>query len=189
MENAFNEKTENAEELIEKSQQDTGLNEDSVEKELSEEEKQRQEFEKLQAEVKENNSKFLRALAEVENIKKRSQRERDEYLKYGKVSLIQKILPVIDDLNRAMEASQQSSDYESLSKGVELIAKSLDDILRNEGVEEIESIGKAFDPRFHQALMVEANEEYPENMIIEELQKGYILHDRVIRPGLVKVSG
>ncbi len=121
-------------------------------------------------------------------MRKRSQREKEEYIKYAHVSMIKKLLPIIDDLNRGMLASKQSRDFDTLSKGVEITAKNLQDLLRNEGVAEIDCLGKPFDPQFHEPLMVEPSKEHPENTVIEELSKGYTLHDRLIRPSLVKVS-
>jgi len=156
--------------------------EPSLEAKLSEE------LRKQQDEARKNYDNYLRALAEAENIKKRSQRDREEYLKYANVALIKKLLPIIDDLHRAIEASGISRDFEALSKGVEMTARNLEDLLTGEGVKPIESLGKPFDPQFHQALSVEPSDEYPENTVIEQLQTGYLMHDRVIRPSLVKVS-
>ena len=82
-----------------------------------------------------------------------------------------------------------SRDFEVMTKGVEMTAHSLDELLKGEGgFRPLKSIGQPFDPQFHQALSVEPSEEHPENTVIEQLQKGYIMHDRVIRPSLVKVS-
>ena len=156
--------------------------------EISTEAKLTQELLQQREETRQNYDHYLRALAEVENIKKRSLREREEYLKYANVSLVKKLLPVIDDLYRAIEVARTSQDSEALSKGVEMTARSLDELLKSEGVQVIESVGKVFYPQYHQALIVETSDEYPENTIIEQLQKGYTLHDRVIRPSLVKVS-
>lgn len=156
--------------------------EKSIEARLAEELLQQQE------EARKNHDNYLRALAEVENIKKRGIRDREEYLKYANVVLIKKLLPVIDDLHRAIEAARTSRDFESLNKGVEMTVRSLDELLKSEGMQAIESVGQPFDPQYHQALTVEPSDEYPENTVIEQLQTGYILHDRVIRPSLVKVS-
>lgn len=156
--------------------------EKSIEVQLTEELLQQQ------GEARKNYDQYLRALADVENIKKRGLRDREEYLKYANVALIKKLLPVIDDLRRALEVARTSQDLDALSKGVEMTARSLDELLKGEGVQVIESVGKPFDPQYHQALTVEASDEYPENTIIEQLQQGYIMHDRVIRPSLVKVS-
>ncbi len=156
--------------------------------ETSVEEKLTVELQRQQEEARKNYDQYLRALAEVENIKKRSVREREEYLKYANVSMIKKLLPIIDDLHRAIGVARLSRDFEVMTKGVEMTAHSLDELLKGEGVQTIESIGQPFDPQFHQALSVEPSEEHPENTVIEQLQKGYIMHDRVIRPSLVKVS-
>ena len=158
------------------------------EAEPSTEERLTAELQKQQEETRKNYDQYLRALAEVENIRKRSVREREEYLKYANVSMIKKLLPIIDDLHRALEVALTSRDFEAMSKGVEMTARSLDELLKGEGVQVIESIGKPFDPQFHQALTVEPSDEHPENTVIAQLQKGYIMHDRVIRPSLVKVS-
>ena len=119
------------------------------ETEKSIEEKLTEELQRQQEEARKNYDQYLRALAEVENIKKRSVREREEYLKYANVSMIKKLLPIIDDLHRAIEVARTSRDFEAMSKGVEMTARSMDELLKGEGVEAIESIGKPFDPQFH----------------------------------------
>ena len=162
--------------------QETKPEEKSLEESLQEQ------LQKQQEESRKNYDHYLRALADVENIKKRTQREREEYLKYANVSFIKKLLPVIDDLHRAMDVAGKSKDFEVLSKGIEMTARSLDDLLKGEGLQAIDSLGKTFDPQYHQALTVEPSDLHLENTVIEQLQTGYILHDRVIRPSLVKVS-
>lgn len=139
-------------------------------------------------EAKRYYDQYLRSLAEAENMKKRSQREKEDYLKYAHLSIIKKLLPIIDDLNRGLEAANVAQDFEGLRKGVEITARSLVDLLRQEGVTEIDCLGKPFDPQYHEPLMVVASDEHPENTVIEELNKGYMIHDRIIRPSLVKVS-
>jgi len=146
------------------------------------------ELEKSQQESQKNYDFYLRSLAELENFKKRAARDKEEYNKFALLPLIQKLLPVIDDLERALGQFDNSKDLEGLSKGVEMITRSLQEIIKNEGVEPIEALGKAFDPQYHQPLIVEESDEHSENTIIEEFQTGYILHGRVIRPSLVKVS-
>lgn len=132
---------------------------------------------------------YLRSLAENENLRKRNQRDKEEYVKFAHLSIIKKLLPIIDDLNRGMEAASVTQDFAGLKKGMEITARNLVDLLRQEGVQEIECVGKPFDPQFHEPLMVVSSDEHEENIILEELNKGYIMHDRVIRPSLVKVSG
>lgn len=148
----------------------------------------KKELEKSQEENQKNYDLYLRSLAEFDNFKKRAARDKEEYSKFALLPLIQKLLPVVDDLERALAQFNSSQDLEGLSKGVEMITRSLQEIIKNEGVEPIESLGQAFDPQYHQPLMVEESDEHPENTVIEEFQTGYILHGRVIRPSLVKVS-
>lgn len=133
-----------------------------------------------------NQENYLRALAEIENIRKRNSRDREEYIKFASLSIIKKLLPIIDDFERAME-TDTNQDFESLHKGMEMIFKKLLEVIKSEGVEPIEALGKPFDPEYHQPLMMEESDE-PTNTVIEEMQKGYIMHGRVIRPSLVKVS-
>ena len=146
------------------------------------------ELEKSQQESQKNYDLYLRSLAELENFKKRAARDKEEYSKFAVLPLIQKLLPVIDDLERALAQFDNSKDLEGLSKGVEMITRSLQETIKNEGVEPIEALGQAFDPQYHQPLIVEESDEHSENTVIEEFQTGYILHGRVIRPSLVKVS-
>jgi len=132
---------------------------------------------------------YLRSLAEAENIRKRSQRDKEEYVKFAQLSIVKKLLPIIDDLNRGLEAASAAQDFEGLKKGMEITTRNLLDLLRQEGVQAIECVGKPFDPQYHEPLMVVSSDEHPENTVLEELNKGYVMHDRVIRPSLVKVSG
>lgn len=142
-----------------------------------------------QTEEKQKNYElYLRSRADIENLKKRNIREKEDYIQFANMEIIKKLLPVIDDLERALETAEKSDDFDGLHKGIEMTFKRIHEILKNEGIEVIESLGKPFDPQYHQPLMVEANDEYPENTVIEELQKGYMYKNRLIRPSLVKVS-
>ena len=111
--------------------------------------------------------------------------QKEEYLKF---TYNNKKFVVTNDLDKTIKMSTDNKDYDSLKKGLEIIARRMDEILQEEGVEYIDAAGNTFDPQFHEPLMVESGTDHPENTIIEELQKGYILHGRVIRPSLVKVS-
>jgi len=148
----------------------------------------KQELEKQKEEAKKNYDQYLRALADADNTRKRMQRDKEEYIKFSTLPLIKKLLPVVDDLERAMQAAGSSQDYEVLSKGVEMINRRLLEIICEQDVALIETAGQIFDPQFHQALVVEESREHEENTILEEMQKGYTMHGRVIRPSLVKVS-
>lgn len=169
-------------ETVESTEPSANMDEEDI-KELKEE------IARLQTEKQENQDLYLRAIAEQENIKKRAAREREEYIRFSTLPLINKLLLVIDDLERALDASHANQDLEAFNKGVEMINRKLNDLIKNEGVEEIEAIGKPFDPAYHQPLMVEGSgNDEQENMVVGEFQKGYIMHGRVIRPSLVKVS-
>ncbi|NLO21396.1 MAG: nucleotide exchange factor GrpE [Syntrophomonadaceae bacterium] len=148
----------------------------------------REQINKLQEELKQANDLYLRALAEADNTRKRAVRERDEYIKFASLPLVKKLLAVIDDLDRAISMFGPEQNPEALLKGVEMIMSRMKEIVEQEGVQALDALGQPFDPQYHQPLTVEANSQYPENTVIEELQKGYLMHDRVIRPSLVKVS-
>ncbi|NLX01275.1 MAG: nucleotide exchange factor GrpE [Syntrophomonadaceae bacterium] len=174
--------------IMEMQEENPGTEPVDLETEVDEITALKSELEKSQQESQKNYDLYLRSLAELENFKKRAARDKEEYSKFALLPLIQKLLPVIDDLERALAQFDNSKDLEGLSKGVEMITRSLQEIIKNEGVEPIEALGQAFDPQYHQPLIVEESDEHSENTIIEEFQTGYILHGRVIRPSLVKVS-
>ena len=140
---------------------------------------------KLQEELADATNKYYKAYADTENLKKRLQNEADMTRKYRIQSFALEILPVIDNLERAL--AQETSD-ESFKKGVEMIYQQLIHALKNEGVEVIDALNKPFDPNFHHAIMQEAVEGVESNMVVEVLQKGYVLKDRILRAALVKVS-
>ncbi len=143
----------------------------------------------LEEEAKKNYDLYLRTLAELDNYRKRAAKEKDEYTRFANLNILKKILGVVDDLERALEnADDEKKDYDSLKKGLDIISRNLADILKSEEVQAIEALGKPFDPQYHQPLMTEQNNEYPEHTVMQEFQKGYIYKDRVIRPSLVKVS-
>ncbi|NQT47302.1 MAG: nucleotide exchange factor GrpE [Candidatus Omnitrophica bacterium] len=132
--------------------------------------------------------KWLRLQAEFENTKKRLDRERIEAIKYASTDIIAKILPIIDDFDRAVEAVKATKDIDSLLKGVQIIRAEIDKILKQDGVERVESIGQPFDPHVHEAMMMVETDDHPEGTVIEELQPGYKLNGRLLRPAKVKVS-
>ncbi len=148
----------------------------------------REEIDNLKQELKQAQDLYMRALAEADNTRKRAVRERDEYIKFASLPLIKRLLTVMDDLDRAIDMFDPGQNPESLLKGVEMIKSRMEEIVEQEGVEAVDALGQPFDPQYHQPLTVETNSSYPENTVIEELQKGYIMHDRVVRPSLVKVS-
>jgi molecular chaperone GrpE len=147
-----------------------------------------QELEKVSAELEETKDRFLRGLADFDNYKKRVTREREQLVRCANEDLIKRMLEVVDNLERALAAASETEDLEGFKKGVELIYKHLREVLTKEGLCPIACLGEAFDPNFHEAVMaLEKEGEEPEK-IIEEIQKGYTLDGRVIRPSKVVVS-
>jgi len=150
----------------------------------------------IQAELKtakqeatETYDRFLRISAEFENYKKRSAREMDDLRKYANQFLIKEMLAVVDNLERALNSSNGNSNIDKcMADGVNLTLKEILKVFEKFNVKPIESIGQPFDPNFHQAMMQEETDDYPENTVITELQKGYMIHDRLLRPSMVVVA-
>lgn len=144
------------------------------------------EIDELKSEVERLKNAYAKAYADTENVKKRLQNEADTNKKYRIQSFAKGILPAIDNLERAMAASDDSESQ--LNKGVEMIYNQLIKSLKDEGVEEIDCLNKKFDPNFEQSIMVEKKEGVEPGVVIEVLQKGYMLKDRVLRAAMVKIS-
>jgi len=142
-------------------------------------------------EIKELNDKFLRAHAEMENYKKRMQQEKENFFKYSDEKTIKELLPVLDSFDLAIEHSEKEKAHEKkeeIIKGFTLIRKQLDTMLEKMGVTPIEAVGQKFDPNFHQAVLQEENKKAKVDTILKQVQKGYKLHDRVIRASMVVVA-
>lgn len=146
------------------------------------------EVEVLQAKLDEQENSYLRLRADFDNYRRRVQKDAEAASKFRAQSLVTDLLPVLDNFERALESKPQSEDAQTLLTGVEMVYRTLKQALSNEGVEEIVPTGEAFDPNFHQAVMQEPSEEFESGIVIQTLQKGYQLKDRVIRPAMVKVS-
>ncbi|MDD5506400.1 MAG: nucleotide exchange factor GrpE, partial [Candidatus Omnitrophica bacterium] len=139
--------------------------------------------------VKESWDKLLRLQADFENTRKRLEKEKQDFIKFANEGIILELLNVLDDLERTIELAESGhQDLSSFLKGVEMILSHLYEMLKEYGVKPIEAKGKIFDPHLHEALMQAENAELPEHTIVEEMQKGYMLNDRVIRTSKVKVS-
>ncbi|MDD5565790.1 MAG: nucleotide exchange factor GrpE [Candidatus Omnitrophica bacterium] len=133
--------------------------------------------------------RLLRLQADFENTRKRLERERADFIRFANEGLISELLNVLDDLERAVELAQtKHEDLPAFLKGVEMILAHLYELLKKNGVKPIEAKGKQFDPHFHEAMLQVQDGAVAENSVVEELQKGYLLHDRVIRTVKVKVS-
>ena len=140
-------------------------------------------------EAKETYDRFLRVSAEFENYKKRSAREMSEFKKFANESLIKELLLVVDNMERAINSSKdKGTSKNGLVEGIDMTLKELLKIFKEFGVKQVESMGKPFDPNFHQAVMQEETDEHPHNTVINELQKGYIINERLLRPAMVVVS-
>ncbi|OZS78872.1 nucleotide exchange factor GrpE [Tetzosporium hominis] len=161
---------------------------DAEQAETSEEVQELSEIEELQAKLDEQENSYLRLRADFDNYRRRVQRDTEAASKFRAQSLVTELLPVLDNFERALESKPQSEDAKTLLTGVEMVYRTLKQALSNEGVEEIVPTGEAFDPNFHQAVMKEPSEEFESGIVIQTLQKGYQLKDRVIRPAMVKVS-
>jgi len=160
------------------------------EKVIAENHKQENEDLKKKLEDKEKEStanydKYLRAVAELDNYRKRAAREKTEIIKYGKEDVIKDILPFMDSLDRALE--HDNGDVQAFKDGVALIQGQLLNCLKKHGVERIETAGMDFDPNFHEALMQTESDQHEDNKIVSEMEKGYLLNGRLLRPSRVCV--
>ena len=132
--------------------------------------------------------KYLRLAAEFENYKRLAQREQREVLRFANEHILREVLPVLDNLERAIECSKGSQERDALVQGVELTLKQFLETLTKFGVRPVASVGQAFDPAYHQAVSQVQSSSAPSNTVMEEYQKGYLLHDRVVRPAMVAVA-
>ncbi len=142
----------------------------------------------LQSKYDELNNQYIRLAADFDNYRKRQAQERESLLKYGAESTLKKVIEVLDNFERGEKANETVEDCDKLRESFNLIHKQLFDVLSKSGLEVIEAEGKEFDPNFHEAVMQTPTSEYPEHTIIAELQKGYKMGDRVLRPSLVNVA-
>lgn len=137
-------------------------------------------------EINELNNKLMRLQADFVNFRKRSEKEKESSIAYGVECIVLDLLPIIDNFQRALSSETDVED--NFYKGISMIEKQLLDLLKNNSIEEIECLGQPFDPNMHHAVFVEESEEFDSGMVIEVLQKGYKLKDKVLRPSMVKVS-
>lgn len=139
----------------------------------------------LEAELQEAKDRYLRNLADVENMRKRQERERADLLKYASEKLLQDILPVLDSFEKAIQVQQEASN--PVIEGVRMVHKQFVHILEQHGLRGVESQGKAFDPNLHQAIQRVESDEVPSEIVKDEYQKGYTLNGRLLRPSMVSV--
>jgi molecular chaperone GrpE len=141
----------------------------------------------LMEKLKEEHERALRSAADLENYRKRAAKEREETQKFGSEKLLKDFIPIIDNIDRALEPTN-SGDLAALRKGVEMIRKLLEDTLGKHGVKTFSAKGKPFDPNFHEAMSQAETDEMPANHVAMEVLRGFTLNDRLVRPALVVVS-
>jgi len=144
--------------------------------------------EEMQKEIEEINQRMLRISADFDNFRKRTRLEKEELAKYANAGLITELLPVIDNFQRALDVKEPSSEIKNFLTGFEMIFKQLNEVLKRAGLENIDCVGKIFDPQQHDGVMQVEDDSVEENTILEELRTGYIFKDKVIRPSMVKVA-
>ena len=147
-----------------------------------------EEIQQLKNNVQEEEEKYLRLYAEFENYKRRIQKENQTMKAYKAQDLLNDILPTIDNIERALQIEGEDEQFKSLQKGVEMVYESLLNALKNNGLEKIEAEGQQFDPNIHQAVVQDDNPDYESGQVTQELQTGYKLKERVLRPSMVKVN-
>lgn len=143
---------------------------------------------KLQQDFDNLNNQYLRLAADFDNFRKRQAQERENLLKYGAEESLKKLIEVLDNFDRAKQAIEKIEDVQQVKESFDLLYKQMFDNLSKLGLEVIETQGKEFDPNFHEAVMQTPTSEHPENSVIMELQKGYKLGEKVLRPALVNVA-
>ena len=148
----------------------------------------RQLLEKCEEERKETQDRLLRLAAELDNTRKRLDREKSEGIAYANESIMRQLIEVVDNLERAVEHGEKDANCEGLLDGVKMTLKSFMDIFARFGASPFESVGQSFDPNRHEAVFQEPSSEYPDMTVTKEFQKGYTLRDRLLRPAMVAVS-
>tara|TARA_B100002051_G_scaffold55993_1_gene51626 strand:- start:40 stop:723 length:684 start_codon:yes stop_codon:yes gene_type:complete len=170
----------------------TNTDEPQNEADSNEEENIENEEEKLQEEIRNLKEDKIRVLAEMENLRKRFDREKIDSIKYGSVSFARDILSPGDNLERALSAINQEEDHtqsiKNLIEGLKMVQKELSSVLEKNGISKIISMNEKFDPNLHQAIMEVERDDIDEGIIVQEIQTGYMMHDRLLRPAMVGVS-
>ena len=148
----------------------------------------RQQLAAKEQEAKENYDRYVRQIAEAENFKKRNARERDDAIRYANEMLLKDLLPVIDNLERAIAHAASGENGKPLVEGVEMVLKGFLDVLSKFGVSQIVAVGQPFDPSKHEAIAQVVSDSHDPNVVIEELHRGYMFRDRLLRAALVSVA-
>ncbi|OPL12822.1 MAG: hypothetical protein AVO39_03935 [delta proteobacterium MLS_D] len=145
-------------------------------------------LEEARKEAAENYDRYVRLAAELDNYKKRVRKDRADLLNYGNETIIKDVLPIVDNLERAVDHSANAGDFETFVTGLKLILDQLRSTLEKHGVETIRAVGEDFDPNYHEAMLMVEGDEENNNKVIEEFEKGYLLNGRLLRPAKVSVA-
>jgi molecular chaperone GrpE len=148
----------------------------------------RDEIERLRRELQDKQDRLLRALAETDNVRRRAQRDREDYVKYANESLLRDLVPVLDNLDRALAAARDTAGAAGVVEGVELIQRELLRVLEKAGLSRYSAVGQPFDPTRHEAIARVVSGEAAPNTVVHETGPGYLLHGRVLRPAMVAVA-
>jgi molecular chaperone GrpE len=146
------------------------------------------EIEELRRQASEAQDRYLRSQADLENTRKRLRREMEDERRYAELGLLADLLPVIDNMNRAINAAEKNADAASLLEGFKMVRQQLDGVLEKHHCRPITADGEPFDPAYHEAILQQPSDKHPENTVIAVGQTGYRLHDRMVRPAQVVVS-
>ncbi len=138
--------------------------------------------------TKANQEQYLRTLADMDNLRKRTQRDKEELAKFANENILRDILPVIDNLERAVEHAEQAESDEGLFEGVQMTLTQFGQLLSKFGVEPVDAVGQIFDPAYHQAMGLMVSDEHPINTVVQQMQKGYQLNNRLLRPAFVMLA-
>lgn len=191
MKNTVNEKELHSNESSDEEtiNQELDSNLEAVKEEIDDQSNETSEIESMKDQMEECNNKFMRLSADFQNYKRRIEKEKSDIYKFGSEKIVVDILPIIDNFERAIEAAKNNNEEsDGLLSGIEMILKQFVDVLKKHGVEEIVALEKEFDPNIHHAVMQEECDGKESDIVIDVLQKGYILNSKVIRPSMVKVS-
>jgi len=168
---------------------ETAAENEAVEDSVSVEEKLNRRVEELENEIASLKDQMLRKQAEMDNFRKRILKDKEDAIRFSNANLLTDLITIIDNFERAIQSSTQSKDFDSFHSGIELIEKQFTGMLENKwGLKRIKSIGEEFDPQKHEAIGMEESSGHDVETVVEDYQKGYILHDRVLRPAKVKVA-
>lgn len=143
----------------------------------------------LAKQAEDNHNRYLRVQADFDNFRRRTQKEKEDLAQYASMKLVGQLLPVLDNFERALQAGGESAGTDSFAKGIDMIYRQFSQVMEAEGLRKMDVVGQPFDPELHQAIMQVESEEHEEGTVVEAVQNGYWLKDKVLRPAMVKVSG